>query len=160
MTRSLEAELSDLVGLTCWGVVAGVGNGSMATLHIGQRINRDPPLDNPNLSDELRRFRGEFCLFVKGCAWRLEDKSRIICASTEPEHQIGLNLGNALSGTSISEAKLCNWAGDLNVMFSNDCVLRLFCDQTGEEGIDNYAVRFPSGWIKVGPDAVQSRTAA
>jgi hypothetical protein len=160
MTKSFENELSTLVGLPCWGVVAGVGNGSMATLHVGQRIARQPPLKNPNLPEELRMFNGEFCIFVKGCAWRLENGSRIVCGSTNPEAEIGLKLTPGLTGALITEAQLCNWAGDLNVTFSNQYVLRLFCDQTGEQAIDNYAVRFPSGWIKVGPDGVQSRTTA
>jgi hypothetical protein len=160
MTTSIANELKTLVGLRCWGIVGGRGNGSMVTFHLGTKLARHPPLKNRHLPKTLQRFQGEYCLFVKGCAWRLETNSRIVCASTDPEPTIGLELTRRLTGATITKTCISTWAGDASVTFNDEYLLSLFCDQTEENGIDNYAVRFPSGWIKVGPNSVQSTAPA
>jgi len=145
----LVRNLPLLIGLRCWGIVAGVGNGSMATLHLGARVARRPALANQYLSDELRQYRGEYCLFVKGCAWNLNVGPRIICSSTDPEPKIGTELTRQLTGATITKSNVEESTANLQVEFGEHGVLSLLCHQPRRDGVDNYAVRFPFGWIKV-----------
>lgn len=152
MSGSLETALSKMAGLDCWGVVAGAGTGSMITFDFGRHIRIDPPLRNQRISSELRNFHGEYSIFVEGCAWRLEKAEVIVCGSRDDEELIGIELENSLVGAKLMSAKLCNRALDLNLSFHTGYLLRLFCDQTSApEGLNNYSVRSPLGWITVGP---------
>lgn len=152
MIASLETELSKLIDLDCWGIIAGAGTGSMITLDFGEHIRFDPPLRNQRISSELRNFHGEYSIFVEGCAWRLEKEEVIVCGSRDDEEFLGVELERSLVGSKLTSAKLSNWAFDLDLSFHGGYVLRLFCDQTStSDGLNNYSVRSPSGWITVGP---------
>jgi hypothetical protein len=155
--KAFEAELSKIVGLTCWGAIAGKGTGSMVTLDYGRKIPIVPPLRNDRLSKVLREYHGEYCIFIEGCAWRLESKRTILCGWGDDADKIG-ECVQCLVGCRLSAASVTNWALDLNLSFSNDYVLRLFCDQTAGT-LDNYSLRSPSGWYSVGPNSKISQEA-
>jgi hypothetical protein len=156
----LISELPNLIGLRCWGVVAGLGNGSMVTFHLGGRIARNPALANYHLSDELREYRGEYCIFVKGCAWNLNVGSRTVCRSTDPERKIGAELTGRLTGATITRSAAEESTANLDVEFGEHGFLHLSCQQASENGIDNYAIRFPFGWIKVDRNKLVRRAPA
>lgn len=152
MRSSLETALSKMTDLACWGVIAGADTGSMITFDFGEHIRIDPPLRNQRISSELRNFHGEYSIFVEGCAWRLEKAEVIVCGSRDNEELIGTELEHSLVGAKLINAKLCNWALDLDLSFYGGYLLRLFCDQTSVPGgLNNYSVRSPVGWITVGP---------
>lgn len=155
MRKSFESDLSNIVGLTCWGAIAGEGTGSMITLDFGERIPIDPPLGNKALSNELRHFRGQYCIFVEGCSWRLEEKETIICSWGEEQNTIGKEV-QRLVGCQLTKAELPNWTLDLKLSFDDQYLLYLFCDQTAGT-LDNYSIRFPSGWYSVRPQSKLAR---
>lgn len=157
MIASFKRELAKLQGLECWGVIAGTGSGSMITIELGRRIQRDAPVKNDNISEELRNYCGEYCVFVEGCAWRLEDNETIVCGWGEEGATIREKM-RCLVGCKLTKVELSNWAFDLTLSFNDRYLLRLFCDQTAGT-LDNYSIRFPSGWYSVRPRSKLAREA-
>ena len=129
----------------------------MMTLELGGRVQRDAPVKNDNISDELRRFGGEYCVFVEGCAWRLEDDKTIVCGWGEKESAIREKI-RRLVGCKLTKAELSNWALDLTLSFDDRYLLRLFCDRTAGT-LDNYSIRFPSEWYSVQSQSKLAREA-
>jgi hypothetical protein len=144
---SFKKELAMLEGLKCWGVIAGTGSGSMVTIELGGRVRRGASVKNENISDELRNYCGEFCVFVEGCAWRVEDNATIVCGWNDDEATIREKM-DCLVGCKLTKAELSGWALDLTLSFDERYFLRLFCDRTAGT-LDNYSIRFPSGWYSV-----------
>jgi hypothetical protein len=148
---SFEQKLSALIGLECWAVFAGQGSGSMATLDLGRRIKQLRPIPNRGVPPGWRHFMGEYCVFIEGCSWRLDDRSTIFCGWGEDEVVIKRKM-RRLVGCKVTAAELCNSAFDLLLSFDNRYMVRLFCDQTAiDETLDNYSIRTPDGWYCVGP---------
>lgn len=148
--HDLRKEVKRLVGLECWGVVAGVGNGSMATFHLGSQIERRSYLRNPKLSESLRNYQGQYCLFIEGCSWRLSNQNSVICTWRDPEEVIGRQTGR-MSGCHVTAARVQSESYDLSVVFDKRYFLELFCDQTRSNDMDNYSLRSPRGWLSVSP---------
>ena len=119
----------------------------MMTIQLGKPVKRGGPVKNEHLSNLLRNYRGEYCVFVQGCAWRLDRKETVVCGWHEEEAVIR-QMMSALAGRRLAAVEICNQALDLNLAFSGGYVLRLFCDQTADE-LDNYAIRFPDRWYSV-----------
>lgn len=143
MTTSIDFgdELRRLEGLECWGVVAGEGAGSHVTLHFGQKRERERALESAALFEVVRRFEGEFVLFVQNCAWRL-DADEMICSSKSPGHSEGpMARGlRLLTGQRVIAAATTPPVHDLVVEFSDGNRLRLFCDCFDlEQDGDNYS---------------------
>jgi hypothetical protein len=139
-------ELGKLRGVTCWGVVAGEGTGSRATLHFGKKFARVRPLNNPTLSDTLRRFEGEFVLFVQNCAWRLET-DKVICSSKSPNDSNGALVEGlrSLVDQRVVSSESATPGYDLLMEFSTGARLRLFSDCFDEERDgDNYSLHSTS----------------
>jgi hypothetical protein len=155
MRKQFESDLLTILGLTCWGAIAGEGTGSMITLDFGERIPITPPLRNETLSNELRHFQGQYCIFVEGCSWRLEEEKRIICSWGDAPNTIGREV-ERLVGCQLTKAELPYWTLDLRLSFDDKYVLYLFCDQT-TGALDNYSIRFPFGWYSVRPQSKLSR---
>jgi hypothetical protein len=149
LIRRFKKRLTQLIGAKCLGVIAGTGSGSMMTVELGKPVKRGGPVKNEYLSDLLRNYRGEYCVFAQGCAWRLDRKQKVVCGWHEEEAVIRRSM-SALAGRRLVAIEICNPALDLNLFFSGGYVLRLFCDQTMSES-DNYAIRFPDCWYSVGP---------
>lgn len=135
----------------CWGVASGSGNGSMVTLHLGERISRRKPLPPISTLSEIQLYQGEYCLFVKGCAWRIRDQERVIGGWAEPKQTIQ-KLTDIFVGCTLTNVECINDALDLRVQFANRYILDLFCDRTSDEDeLDNYSLRTPRAWYTIGP---------
>lgn len=157
MSATLGRYASQLKGLRCWGLVAGVGNGSMMTIHLGDKIKRDPPLQNQHLPEDLRRFQGEFCVFVQGCAWRLRAKDKLVCSWGDTPIRIGQKT-RSLVRKSVTAVETFEPSFDLKLTFGSDHLLELFCDQSSAgDALENYSLRLPTGWFTIGPDSALSR---
>ncbi|MDR4509009.1 MAG: hypothetical protein MRJ65_12380 [Candidatus Brocadiaceae bacterium] len=157
MLIQFKNEIGKLIGKNCWGVVAGQGNGSMVTLHIGEKVKRSQPLRNEKLSQDLRVFQGEFCVFIKGCSWRFEHTKCIKCSWRQEENVLVQALKPFNEGLRILKITAKDVFLDLAIEFENQYSLFLFCDQMPiDQGIDNYSIRTPSGWFTVGPKNVLS----
>jgi hypothetical protein len=143
-------QIRSLVGKCCWAVVAGQGNGSMVTLHLGGRVPRKKRLPGTHDPEGVQSYQGEYCLFVQGCAWRIQDGEQIIGGWAEPEQSIQHQV-EKLVGCTITGVECLNNALDLRIQFASRYVLQLFCDRTlAEDELDNYALRTPHGWFSVG----------
>jgi hypothetical protein len=138
------------VGQTCLGVIAGTGSGSMMTIEIGGPIERSGPVKNDNISDTLRNFRGAYCVFVEGCAWRLDQNGAVVCGWRDDEGVIREKI-KTLAGRNIQHVEIASSVFDLNLSFDQGHVLHLFCDLTAGD-LDNYSIRFPTGWYSVQPN--------
>ena len=122
-------DLRRLQGLQCWGITAGEGTGSRISLDLGEKLERAKPLRNLHLSEAVRKFTGEFRLFVQDCAWRF-DADKIICSSKTPNANDGpMVLGlHTLIDQRVVNAVTTPSGYDLVVEFSTGAKLRLFCD--------------------------------
>src|SRR4051812_38736407 len=85
--------LSALNGEECWAIVGGEGTGSVISLSMGARILRRKPLENPHLSDLVRRYESAYKL-VLYCPWRLDSVSDVVSGS----HMLNSNDGPMVRG--------------------------------------------------------------
>lgn len=128
-------DLQKLIGLECWGFSGG--QGSIISIDFGDKIPRGLPVDNENLSEDVRNFDSEFSLFVN-CVWRVESNDAVLFGAWT-EHEIVDSESKKLIGQKVESIEIIEPAFDLIVTFSNDLRLKIFCDQTNEEDInDNY----------------------
>src|SRR5579863_4372902 len=121
-------DLRRLEGLHCWGITAGEGTGSHVSLDFGKKVERAKPLRNRHLTEAVRKFTGEFGIFVQGCAWRL-DADKMICSSKTPNTNDG---PMALGLRTLLDQRVVNAATtlpeyDLLIEFSTGTRLCLFC---------------------------------
>ena len=140
--------LASLEGKRCWAVVAGMGNGSMVAIDLGRKIKRPIAVSNPKISPDVQKYVGEYLIFVRGCAWRLECGNEIIGGWGDKESQIAI-ITQRLVGRRIRKVAVMSHAFDLQVSFEGKLRLTLFCDQTTPKAYDNYAIKFPIGWCTV-----------
>ena len=129
----------------CWAFVAGKGTGSVVELNLGRKVSRKSPVRNPHLTETQRANDSEFALFVE-CTWRLESKTRVICGAWDDNSKQGAMIKGLerLVGQTIESISLTRPSLDLEVRFSNQFVLRIFCDQTNRaEMVDNYSLFLP-----------------
>jgi hypothetical protein len=140
-------ELHKLTNAECWAVAAGEGTGSRITLQCGRKIERARPLTNPNVSEALRRFKGEYVIFVQDCAWRLES-NEVVCTSKSPNNNDGPMVAalRSLEGHRIIAVSATSPAHGLVVEFYGALKLHLFCDCFDEahDG-SNYSFHSPAG---------------
>ncbi len=127
----------------------------MMTIELGGPIARGGPVKNNHITEVLRNFRGDYCVFVEGCAWRLDRNGAVICGWHEEEIVIRERV-QVLAARKLIRAEVSTSAFDLNLFFDHGYVLRLFCDQTVGT-LDNYSIRFPSGWYSVQPQSKLAR---
>jgi len=127
-------ELRKLRDAECWAVAAGEGTGSRITLHCGRKIERGRSLTNPNVSEALRQFKGEFVVFVQDCAWRL-NADKVICTSKTPNNNDGPMVAglHSLVGQQIVAVTASPPVYDLMIEFSGASKLHLFCDCFDQE---------------------------
>ena len=138
--------LRELQSLECWGIGAGEGTGSHATLHFGQKIPRGRALRNPILTEALRQYTGEFVIFIQNCAWRLDSECEVICTSKSPNANDGEMVRGfqSLVGKNVVSVLMAPPAGDLVVEFSRAMKLSLFCDCFDQDSDrDNYSFHNP-----------------
>lgn len=121
------------MGKNAGGVAAGGCVGTAFTLDIGQKVKRERPLTNRNLSEEQRLFNSLFSLYVQDSAWKLgidgEDGVQIITDSNDeysPNGPIVQGL-ESLVGISVHYARFDPQTYDLDLFFRDDSKrLRIF----------------------------------
>lgn len=124
-----------LLGKRCWYASCGGGAGPTFQLALGEKIPRQDQIKNNAHSDEYRQFEGESNLLV-WCTWRLDDPERPITSSDDSDARIREGLAR-LVGAVVREAHLDMPGWDLQLSFSNDVTLRVFCDHVlGEPSFD------------------------
>lgn len=135
-----EIALHQLAGKTCWNVQAGAV-GSMASLHIGDKIPLDKPLPYPNtsLTPDEHKFRGEYMLYVEDCPWRIEDGDSVQVTWLENSSAVTAQM-KALIGRIVERVELTRPGMDLALFFSGGIALRIFPDQADPEEGDNYSL--------------------
>lgn len=139
-TLGLRTDLLSLVGEKCWAVVAGTGTGSVLSLYFGGRVPRQRRLSNPNVSAEAQEFDGEYVLYIE-CAWRLDSEDAVICSWTD-DNSRGETMLTGLQNLENETVRACELghpAHDLTITFENGMALRIFCDQAGDDGPDNFS---------------------
>ncbi len=145
--------LDKLVGEKCWSYMANVNTGSCVSIGIGRKVLREKPLRNPRISKEERLYKGEFDLYVS-CSWRLDWKGEVLCGSEDDKSEQGpimTGLREMLNRRVVS-VELEEPGLDLALIFEDDLVLRVFCDEfeQGEEALENYVLFLPDRQLVVG----------
>jgi hypothetical protein len=151
LEKRLDLELLKLVSKECWRIVAGKGTGSVVSLQIGDKIPRKRRVDNPALPSDIQNFEGEYIVFVE-CVWRLDAVNEVICGAWNDNSEGGKMLKGLkrLVGQRVTSVTLGRPGFDLEIGFSNDLKLKLFCDQTNEiDNRDNYMFFTPSEIITI-----------
>lgn len=135
-----EAALHNLAGKPCWNVQAG-SVGSMASLHIGDKIPLDKPLPYPNtsLTPDEHKFRGEYVLYVEDCPWRIEDTESVLITWLESGSTITAQM-KSLAGRTVDRVEVTRPGMDLALHFSGGITLRIFPDQANPDEGDNYSL--------------------
>ena len=142
MVIELTQVTKELLGLRCWGVVAGRGTGSIFGVDFGKMIQRKKPITNRHLSDVQRSYRGEYNLFVE-CSWRLMDNISIVCSSKSNREAMYSGL-QMMVNQKVKASSANPITGDLVIQFEKLLTLNIFCDETNvEENSDNYTIGTP-----------------
>ncbi len=144
--QQYRSVLEQLVGRSCWGFAAGSGTGSVVSLQIGEKVPHKLQLTNRHISEDLRRFSGEFVILIE-CVWRLDSKSKIVTGAWDDNRRDGPMLKglDRIVGRKIERIEIVEPGLDLNLWFENGLVLRVFCDQINEiDATDNYSVFTPA----------------
>jgi hypothetical protein len=145
--------LSALIGEECWGVVGGEGTGSVISLNIGARTIRSKPLNNPHLSDLVRRYNSAYTLMLY-CPWRIDSLSKVVSGS----HMSNANDGPmvrgyaSICGQTIQAVTCSGPAFDLRLDFENRHSLVVHCSSIDEHEGNCYTFGTPTGWFAVEPD--------
>ena len=145
MTKSNAQALNDafheLEGLECWAWVAGRGTGSVVSLKFGEKIKRRIPVTNPHISEEARKFEGEYCLFIEGCAWRIEEEEVLGCSvsSNEPDGAMIEALSQLINKKVVS-VSLKYPSFDFSLLFEQGVSLHSFCFLKTADELDNYTL--------------------
>jgi hypothetical protein len=146
-------DLSALVGEECWGVVCGEGSGSVLGLKIGVRTPRQKPVNNPHLSELVRRYDCAWSMLI-WCSWRIDSDSHVVAGS----HMSNANNGPMVAGSQsicgqrITAVTCSSPAFDLRVNFENKCSLVVHCSAVGKEYEDCYSFGTPLGHYGIGLD--------
>ena len=152
-----EEEVSKLPGKECWGVVGGVGSGSIISLSIGDKYPKAVASKNRHLSEIVRNNDSEFSLLIE-CPWRIESSAEVLCGSHHSNEKGGRYLSSFKQITGIRiESIECNApAFDLKVLFSNGITLIANCCSIGVDENECYSFGTPKGWFSVCFDGVVS----
>ena len=144
MTKSNAQALNDafheLEGLECWACTAGRGTGSMVSIKFGDKIKRRTPIANPHISEEARKFEGEYCLFIEGCAWRIENEEKVLgCSesSNEPDGAM-IRALSQLKNKKVVSVSLQYPSFDFSLLFEQGVRLHVFCFSNTTDELDNY----------------------
>ncbi|MHB1158395.1 MAG: hypothetical protein ACYC26_16345 [Phycisphaerales bacterium] len=132
--------LNRLIGKPCWSIVAGPPCGSHVSMCLGEQILRSRELSNSHLTNDQRKYDGEFAIFIESAAWRLDQGAEVITGSTDPNDNNGPMIQGLarIINTRVKEICLSVPGLDLTLLFDNELVLKIFCDQLTEIG-DNYS---------------------
>jgi hypothetical protein len=137
--EALASLLARMRGEVCWSVIAGVGTGSQVSMRLGKQVPMHSPLRNPNLTDDERKFDGEFTVFIENALWTVHEKGRLLCDSDSSNMAGGpMVVGlRRLVGTCVRAIELTG-VRDLRMQFSDGLILDVVCDGSGSD--DSYTV--------------------
>ncbi len=82
----LKKEIEQLFDKEVFALTCGPSTGSRFKLEIGKKVLRERYINNPHLTEENRKFQGEYSLMVY-CSWRLQDKNDKVIASWQDSNE-------------------------------------------------------------------------
>lgn len=145
--QGLRAGVMALVGLECWGAVAG--DGTAFSLDFGRKFPKDRPTRNEHLTQVVRENEAEFSLFARGTPWRVQTATRVLAGwmdeganAKDDPCQAALDR---LVGSRVARTELTTPAHDLTVEFDNGLTLIVFADGSPQSD-DNDYVLFTRHW--------------
>src|SRR5216683_1248657 len=103
MNDTLNKFIGSIKALDCWYVSCGA-TGSTFQLALGGKIPRTDILQNPDHTDEYRRFEGEANLLV-WCVWRLDASDGPLTSWDDTKQGIEQGLAK-LVGTRVESIDL------------------------------------------------------
>ncbi len=160
MQESIVETLRSLIGRRIWAASGGPSTGSVIAIEIGDRRERQLPLSNPRISEELRRYEGEFGLFIT-CAWRLEVAQTVVCGSESRNESDGEIAGgiDRLVGRTITQIDVDERALDFALILDRgEARLSVFCDVVdGDAWQENYHLTLADWLLIVGPRSILRR---
>ncbi len=130
----IHAKLQGVIGKKAWGVARGIG--TFITIEFGQLV----PSKYPN-----EKSHGEWHLWVRSGAWRLEKDERVLVASEDDQAKIEAEI-QCLEGCVLQSFEVVTPALDALLTFEPDIVLRIFSiysEETEERGMDSWMVFTP-----------------
>ena len=138
-----ENRIQGMVGKLCWSVqVSGVG--SLANLHIGEKIPRTQPMLHKdfNLEMDERAYVGEYVLYLEECPWRLDGPEGVIASWMDSSDQGGRIRSGLpqLTNRQVQRTQLRQPGLDLELDFAGGYTLRVFPDQVDPDEGDNYSI--------------------
>ncbi|WP_437306059.1 hypothetical protein [Sorangium sp. So ce388] len=147
----LSSRLNAVIGQPCWHVGAGGAVGSSFSLALGARVSRGRPLRNPEESEEIKLFQGEF-RFLIWCSWRLDGDASPLASSDQGTESIVQSLGVLCTQTLVG-ATCYAPAWDLRLDFSAGFRLSVFCDHLpGDASIEqNWELWHGNEALLIGP---------
>lgn len=121
--------VSLLRGQEVWFINGGGAAGSTFSLSLGKKSQRPKALQNPSVTEEFQRYRGEFSLYVWS-TWRLESHDAV--ASSDQDFEQARPLLQTLVGESVTDVVVEGRCLDLQLILGNRS-LRVFCDHVPPE---------------------------
>jgi hypothetical protein len=139
--KRLSISLRALLGVECWGWMAGSGTGSMATIHFGRKIKRSKPVESKSLRDALKFYTGEYCLYLEECEWKIIADSVVLGSSASSNNREGkmLRALESLVGRRVTDLEFETDSKDFVLHFDGGCRMKIFCHTHSEETFDNYS---------------------
>ncbi|WP_147328081.1 MULTISPECIES: hypothetical protein [unclassified Duganella] len=146
-------DLSTLSGEECWGVVCGEGSGSVLGLNIGARTPKQKPVNNPHLSELVRRYDCAYSMLI-WCPWRIDSESKVIAGSHMPNANDGpMVVGSqSICQQRITGVTYSSPAFDLRLNFENRYSLVIHCSAIGKNYEVCYSFGTPLGHYSVDLD--------
>jgi hypothetical protein len=139
-----ESQVQRLNGMICVNAVAGEGTGSMVSFDFEPRASTGR--GRASVVDDGSGERNQIGLFVEFAAWRLDHRKKAICSSTSDNSNDGkmVTALMGLIGKRVTNARMLNSANDLELIFSDGSIFRVFCDQMNEvDDYDNFSLHTP-----------------
>ena len=143
LVDEFENQIQGMVGKLCWSVqVSGVG--SLANLHIGEKIARTQPMLHQDFQLEMdeRAYVGQYVLYLEECPWRLDGPDGVIASWMDSSDRGGrIHTGlPELVNRQIQRVQLRRPGLDLELYFTGGYTLRVFPDQVNPDEGDNYSI--------------------
>ena len=147
MKTKFIKNIKELFNQPCVKVVGG-DTGSIIAIDFGKLVPVNGIVSNNY--DNHPYLRGEYGLMID-CAWRLDAVTEVLCGSEDDLRSLFNFHFNKLVSEKVISTKLTEPAYDLEIEFSNNYILKLFCNNTNPEAFDNnYDFFTPEGCFSVG----------
>jgi hypothetical protein len=143
--RGMRDGVRALIGLECWGAVAG--DGTALSLDFGRKFPKDRPTPNFHLPPVVRENEPEFSLFMRGTPWRVQTATGVVVGWMDDDPKDGPidRTLERLVGSRVVRADLTAPAFDLMLEFDNGLTLAIFADGSPRSDDDDY-VLFTRHW--------------